>query len=183
MASFECKIVDNDNNMTAGFDPHSYTSGRWLRNDKHERQMRQIDHNFNELCRKVVELSSGAQSIKSCEKREGGFNRVFIFTMDDGSRLVARLPFSTLAGPAKLATASEVATIRYCACTYDLGNSSAFANAYAPQCKEILVFLSLEFLTGATTPRTVLEASTLSWNMQPVFSYSRNGPSCREIRK
>lgn len=107
-------VVNVDNNMILGLDPHLYTSGRWLRNDKRERQIRRIDLNFDELCRKIVDLSNGAISIKKCEKKEGGFNRVFIFTMDDSSRVVARLPF-TLAGPAKLATASEVATIQYCA--------------------------------------------------------------------
>lgn len=100
--------------MTTGVDPHSYTSGRWLRDDKHQRQLRRIDLNFDELCRKVVGLYHGTKHIKSCEKKEGGFNRVFIFTMDDSSRVVARLPF-TSAGPANFATASEVATIQYCA--------------------------------------------------------------------
>ncbi|KAJ5246157.1 hypothetical protein N7468_001140, partial [Penicillium chermesinum] len=94
------------------FDPYLYTSGRWLRNDKRQRQLRQIDFNFDKLCQKIVDLSNGAKSIKDCEKKEGGFNRVFVFTMDDNSRVVARLPFP-LAGPAKLATASEVATIQY----------------------------------------------------------------------
>lgn len=60
-----------------------------------------------------MDLSNGEKHINKCEKKEGGFNRVFIFTMDDSSRVVARLPF-VLAGPAKLATASEVATIQYC---------------------------------------------------------------------
>ncbi|KAJ5709857.1 hypothetical protein N7493_009449, partial [Penicillium malachiteum] len=49
---------------------------------------------------------------KTARKKEGGFNRVFIFTMDDGLRVVARLPF-TFAGPAKLTTAFEVATMQY----------------------------------------------------------------------
>ncbi|KAJ5124973.1 uncharacterized protein N7515_008798 [Penicillium bovifimosum] len=101
-----------DQKNTYGLDPHSYTSGRWLRDDKHQRQLRQIDFNFDELCRRVTDVSHGIKHIKSCEKKEGGFNRVFIFTMDDSSRVVARLPF-TSAGPAKLATASEVATIQY----------------------------------------------------------------------
>jgi hypothetical protein len=100
--------------MILGVDPHSYTSGRWLRNDNHERHIRRIDFDFAELCRKILGLFDGAKSIKNCEKKEGGFNRVFIFTMDDGSRAVARLPF-TFAGPAKLTTASEAATIQYCA--------------------------------------------------------------------
>lgn len=107
------KVLCADNKETSGFDPHLYTSGRWLRNDKRQRQIRQIDLNFDKLCQKIVDLSNGAKSIKDCEKKEGGFNRVFIFTMDDNSRVVARLPFP-LAGPTKLATASEVATIQYC---------------------------------------------------------------------
>ncbi|CAI7618403.1 unnamed protein product [Penicillium glandicola] len=106
--------VSMDQATVHGVDPHSYTSGRWLRDDKHQRQLRRIDFNFDELCRKVVDSYHGAKHIKSCERKEGGFNRVFVFTMDDSSRVVARLPF-TLAGPAKLATASEVATIQYCA--------------------------------------------------------------------
>lgn len=101
-----------DNNEILGFDPHLYTSGRWLRNDQRQRQIRQIDLNFDKLCQKIVDLSNGVKSIKDCEKKEGGFNRVFIFTIDDNSRVVARLPFP-LARPAKLATASEVATIQY----------------------------------------------------------------------
>jgi hypothetical protein len=99
--------------MDLWVEPQSYTSGRWLQNDKRERQIRHIDINFDELCRKVMDLSSGARSIIKCDKKEGGINRVFIFTMDDRSLVVARLPF-TSAGPAKLDTASEVATIRYC---------------------------------------------------------------------
>ena len=62
-----------------------------------------------------MDLYHGKKHIKSCEKKEGGFNRVFIFTMDDSSRVVARLPFIS-AGPAKFTTASEVATIQYCVC-------------------------------------------------------------------
>jgi hypothetical protein len=46
------------------------------------------------------------------EKKEGGFNRVFIFTTDNAKRVIARLP-SKLAGPPRLTTNSEVATIKY----------------------------------------------------------------------
>ena len=113
VSTVDQKVPRVNNNRLLGFDPHKYTTGRWLRNDEHQRQMRRIDLNFDKLCQKIVDLSQGSKSIKNCEKQEGGFNRVFIFTMDDNSRVVARLPFS-LAGPAKLATASEVATIQYC---------------------------------------------------------------------
>ena len=53
-------------------------------------------------------------------KLRKGFNRIFIFTLDESKRIVARLPF-TIAGPSKLTTSSEVATIKYCELgSYDL---------------------------------------------------------------
>ncbi|KFZ17573.1 hypothetical protein V501_01662 [Pseudogymnoascus sp. VKM F-4519 (FW-2642)] len=96
----------------AYLDPHTYTSGRWLRHDKLQIDSRYIEFDFDALCRRVIELSPGATSIATNDKKEGGFNRVFIFTTDNAETLVARLPFA-FAGPPSLATNSEVATIRY----------------------------------------------------------------------
>jgi hypothetical protein len=59
-----------------------------------------------------VELCPDASYIASYEKKEGEINRVFIFTTDNAQRIVPRLPFA-LAGPARLTTNSEVATIKY----------------------------------------------------------------------
>lgn len=100
------------NDESVGFNPRAYTSGRWLRRDKDERASRYINFDFEALCHKVLGLSPGASNIRSCKKLEGGFNRIFNFELDDNKRVVARLPFS-LAGPAQLATSSEIATIRY----------------------------------------------------------------------
>ena len=61
----------------------------------------------------MIELCPGAKSIASQEKKEGGYNRVFIFTMNDASRIVARLP-TRISGPPRLITNSEVATMKYC---------------------------------------------------------------------
>lgn len=94
------------------FNPYIYTSGRWLRHDEQERSARHIPFDFEALSRRVVDLSPGASSIRECIKKEGGFNRVFLFTTDNGQRLVAKLPF-TIAGPQKLTTQSEVATMHY----------------------------------------------------------------------
>jgi hypothetical protein len=73
---------------------------------------RYIRFNFEALCQRIIHLCPGADAIAACRKIEGGFNRVFIFTLNNAKQLVARLPFP-LAGPTKLTTASEVATIRY----------------------------------------------------------------------
>lgn len=93
-------------------DPYTYTSGRWLRGDETQRSARHITFDLEALCRRVIELCPKAASVSRWEKKEGGFNRVFILTTDNGQRLVARLPF-TLAGPPRMTTQFEVATIRY----------------------------------------------------------------------
>ncbi|KAJ5737931.1 hypothetical protein N7493_001086 [Penicillium malachiteum] len=92
-------------------DPHKYTAGRWLRNEGKELQLRQVDFDFDALCRKVLGLS-GACYIADCENIEGRSNRVFKFTFSDSRPVLAKLP-SKLASPAYLTTASEVATIKY----------------------------------------------------------------------
>ena len=94
-------------------DIYAYTSGRWLIRDELERNSRYVSFNFDVLCKKILELCPGALSIASYEKKEGGFNKVFIFTTDNGKRIVARLP-TRISGPPRLSTNSEVATITYC---------------------------------------------------------------------
>jgi hypothetical protein len=98
--------------MCLDLDPHTYTSGRWLRHNDLEIDSRYITFDFDALCRRVIELCPGATSIATYDKKEGGFNRVFIFTTNNAETVVARLPFA-LAGPPCLATNSEVATIKY----------------------------------------------------------------------
>ena len=98
--------------ISLGLDPHAYTSGRWLHRERLELDLRYIKFDFHSLCRHIVQICPGATSIVSYEKKEGGFNRVFLFVLDNGKRIVAKIPFS-LAGPPRLATNSEVATIKY----------------------------------------------------------------------
>jgi len=98
--------------MFGKLDPYNYTSGRWLNRDQLQRDARFVEFDFSALCKKVLQLCPGAHEIKSCEKKEGGFNRVFIFTMNNGDRIVARIPFR-IAGPERLTTHSEVATMAY----------------------------------------------------------------------
>ncbi|KAL4911804.1 kinase-like domain-containing protein [Aspergillus aurantiobrunneus] len=92
--------------------PRIYTSGRWLSRNHLEIDARYVRFDFGALCRRVLTLCLDASTIASCRKIEGGFNRVFVFTLDNGKNLVARLPFR-VAGPESLTTASEVATVRY----------------------------------------------------------------------
>ena len=88
------------------------TSGHWLHRDKVQQQARFLKFDFPLLCQKAVDVCPGVGSILRCVKKEGGFNRVFIFDMENGTRVVARLPFR-VAGPQNLTTHSEVATMTY----------------------------------------------------------------------
>ena len=94
-------------------DPYSYTDGHWLHRDELQRQARYVHFDFSRLCDVAIRVSEGASCVTSYEKKEGGYNRVFILTMDTGNRVVARIP-TRVAGPARLTTNSEVATIEYC---------------------------------------------------------------------
>lgn len=68
---------------SAGPDLFNHTSGRWLRQDALERESRNIRFDFDALCRRVVALCPGASSVTCYGKKEGGFNRVFIFHTDN----------------------------------------------------------------------------------------------------
>jgi hypothetical protein len=94
-------------------DPFSYTSGHWLKCDNMQHAARYIKFDFLALCKKVLEACPGAHEIVRYEKKEGAFNRAFILHMDNGQRVVARIPFR-IAGPPRLVTHSEVASIAYC---------------------------------------------------------------------
>lgn len=109
----QCLVIATRPNVHVDPDPYAYSSGRWLCWDKSERESRYIQFNFSALCKRAIALCPGAKSIASYEKKEGGYNRVFIFTMDNTRRVVARLP-TRLSGPPGLTTNSEVATIKYC---------------------------------------------------------------------
>ncbi|KAJ5576504.1 hypothetical protein N7535_003430 [Penicillium sp. DV-2018c] len=98
--------------MTRRHDPYSYTDGRWLKRDELQRNSRQVMFDFSALCERVVYICPGATKIVKYEKREGGFNRVFLLTMDNGPCVVARIP-TGIAGPPRLTTNSEVATMTY----------------------------------------------------------------------
>lgn len=62
--------------------------------------------------RGLLKYARTQRALQLMTRKRGVFNRVFIFTMDNGRRIVAKLPF-VLAGPSMLTTSSEVATIQH----------------------------------------------------------------------
>ena len=103
----------NSFDIILALNPYIYTTGRWLNHEKSQRESRYIQIDFAALCRKVVELCQGAGRVVRYEKKEREFNRSFIIFMGDGIRVVAILP-TRIAGPRRLTTNSEVATMTYC---------------------------------------------------------------------
>ena len=157
-------------------DPRSYTAGRWLRCDKLHRESRYIEFDFHALCKRAIGLCPGAASIASHEKNEGGYNKVFTFTMNNGGRIVARLP-THIAGPPKLTTNSEVATIRYCELKPLLFDDTD-ANPCVYQCNPKQVFRSQKSLNGVMTLQMLSAASTLLWNTREAFNCITCGQQC-----
>ncbi|KAK2766740.1 hypothetical protein FQN54_006054 [Arachnomyces sp. PD_36] len=90
-------------------DLFTYTSGRFLYNEQRRLEERRIDFNVAAL-KHVAEQHIGHGKITDLRKfAEGGFNRVFLLTAEDGFQAVAKLPYM-ITVPKRYTTASEVAT-------------------------------------------------------------------------
>jgi hypothetical protein len=90
----------------------SYTSGRFLFNENLRRQERYVEFNveaFKALATQGIKPGHG--KVTNITKfAEGGFNRVFLLTMEDGFQAIAKIPYK-IALPKSHATASEAATL------------------------------------------------------------------------
>lgn len=89
-----------------------YSGGRWLWDEEKQLQDRYKRFNVSQL-KNIAVKSVGAQACTSMTKlAEGGFNKVFRLVMNDGSVVIARIPYPN-AGPTFRTTASEVATMDF----------------------------------------------------------------------
>ncbi|KAL1757525.1 kinase-like domain-containing protein [Schizophyllum commune] len=95
-------------------DLFEYTAGRWVYNDALRHKERESVFNVDELRRLAAEsVNQRVTDVASISKlEEGGFNRVFLVTLRDGQRVIARIPYP-VTPPHYYAVASEVATIEY----------------------------------------------------------------------
>lgn len=90
----------------------TYTSGRYLYNENLRFAERHVKFNVDAL-KTAAARCVDRQSVTRIRKlAEGGFNRVFILTMDDGFEVIAKIPY-LLTVPKKLTTESEVATMDF----------------------------------------------------------------------
>ena len=89
-----------------------YTNGRFLANEKKAVDRRYVRFDLDQLC--AVAATTGGRHSPVCaiDKMEGGFSKALLLRKEDGSEIVAKIPFP-IAGPPKYTTASEVAVPKY----------------------------------------------------------------------
>jgi hypothetical protein len=94
-------------------DLFSYTSGRYVYNEKKRLAERYIEFDIEAL-KLIAAESVGRQKVSHMKKlAEGGFNRVFLLTLDDGLEVIVKIPYP-LTAPRHFTTESEVATPDFC---------------------------------------------------------------------
>ncbi|KAH1486852.1 hypothetical protein LV164_008125 [Aspergillus fumigatus] len=91
-----------------------YTRGRFLSNETHEMAIRYVKFNMDELVKHAAESVglSSAQCVRVEKFPDGMFNKTFLFTMQDGTLVVGKVP-NPNAGRAHYTTASDVATMDF----------------------------------------------------------------------
>lgn len=136
------------------FDPYSYSRGRWLDQNEQRQKARRLDFNFDALLDVAAKCSPGARKAVACERREGGFNRVSIVELDNGAKIVAKVPMG-YAGPAALTTMSEVATLKYGIRCFKCFQGDHELTCHATKSRARHMCLSLRSSRGARNPRAV----------------------------
>ena len=90
----------------------NFTSGRWIYNEQRQLAARRIQFSVSALKSVAAESVGALECTKMIKLPEERYHRLFLLSFDNGSEVIARLPTS-LAGPAHLTTASEVATMEF----------------------------------------------------------------------
>ncbi|KAL1695520.1 kinase-like domain-containing protein [Schizophyllum commune] len=89
----------------------SYTSGRWLYNERHQLKQRYTPFNVHALRDRIAEVCGS--EVAEWNKKEGVFNKSFVATLRDGRQVAIRVK-NPIAGPTHYTTASEVAIKDFC---------------------------------------------------------------------
>ncbi|KAL2865292.1 aminoglycoside phosphotransferase family protein [Aspergillus lucknowensis] len=101
-------------NCNTNDDWFRYTRGRFLFNEAQEMSIRSVKFNMNELVKRAADSVglTSAQCARVEKFPDGMFNKTFLFTMQDGTQVVGKVP-NPNAGRAHYTTASEVATMDF----------------------------------------------------------------------
>ncbi|KAF2434794.1 hypothetical protein EJ08DRAFT_646263 [Tothia fuscella] len=101
-----------NHNPTENDQLFSYTSGRWLWNEKQQLEARYRYFNISSLKKLACDVT-GSTGCVSLEKiGEGNYNKAFRLVMQNNQNIIVKIP-NPNAGPTMHTTASEVATMEY----------------------------------------------------------------------
>lgn len=93
-------------------DFYRYTSGRWLWDEEEQLRNRYKRFDVAELKRVAASCSEADTCVSMIKLAEVGFNKAFKLVMDNGSTMIARIPYPN-ATPLFQSIASEVATMNF----------------------------------------------------------------------
>ncbi|KAI9699639.1 MAG: hypothetical protein M1836_002673 [Candelina mexicana] len=106
--------------------PRIEYSGLFLFNERERQAEHHVRFDVPELMRAAAKAVRREKCVNITKLAEGGFNKVFQLTMDDGYEVVARIP-TPIAGPPHYTTASEVATMDFLRTELDIPVPKVFA--------------------------------------------------------
>lgn len=89
-----------------------YTAGRFLFEEVNQLACRYVKFDMNELVQIAVSSIASRSCVAVRKLPEGQYSKAFLLTMDDGKRVVAKVP-NLNAGRPHYTTASEVATMDF----------------------------------------------------------------------
>ena len=107
-----CKVQDCDAEQL-----YRYNSGRWLWNEREQFARRYVKFDLTGLLEVSAKAVGARQCVQIDKLPEGNFNKVFKLTMDNGKRLIAKIPIPN-AGRPHYTSASEVASMDYVRALY-----------------------------------------------------------------
>ncbi|CAN9468956.1 unnamed protein product [Alternaria alternata] len=89
-----------------------YTNGRWLWNEREQLEARYRRFDVSSLKQAACQAVGAHKCISFNKIGEGNYNKAYRLEIDDGQMIIAKVPHPN-AGPPKLTTASEVATMEF----------------------------------------------------------------------
>jgi hypothetical protein len=89
-----------------------YTNGRWLWNEREQLEARYRRFDVSSLKQAACQAVSAHECVSFNKIGEGNCNKAYRLEMDDGQKIIAKVSHPN-AGPPKLTTASEVATMEF----------------------------------------------------------------------
>jgi hypothetical protein len=153
----------------------NYTSGRWIYNEREQLKARRIIFSVEGLKSAAAKALGVPNSFDMTKLGEGLFNRAFLLSNSDGPDVVARLPTS-VAGPKRLTTASEVATIKLMA-ALGIPVPKVFSYSCDAEFDSKLLAMKLAGYGSIYLKRDLPDSCTLPLSSDPSLSDYCLGPS------